>query len=344
MQISIHQLKSGERLAEDVLTPLGNVLVAKHKQVEQHDIDMMRAFLIKHVVVQALGGEQNTIIEQKLSFQQGYDKLIQLLKKVFPAAAQGIAIPLIEIRGVFEQLLKHINDYKPLSFKPSKFEIKDFLYHHSIMTALTAYKLADWHNLPKHDLIPIGISGLLHDIGSLAMDQDIFWKEDKLTRDDREQIKKHPVLGYQILKNLSGINEGVKLCTLQHHERMDGTGYPLGITGEQIHIYAKVLAIADTFHAMVSDRIYRKKESPYLALEELHKNSFGKYDPSLVQTFIRKVTLFQSGTIVRLNNQAVGEIIFTDRDYPTRPLVKVDQEIINLRDNLHIYIEEVISA
>lgn len=343
MLVPTSQLKQDELLAEDVLTPLGNILLPKGKRIDQRDIEILQAFLVKAVQIDVYRSEQEPL-ELDRDFFAIYDELLLLLKKVFPFAAPGLSIPIMEIRSLFEELLQYIDSYKPLSFKPRKFEMEDYLYHNSIMTALTSYKLAVWHDLPKNDHIPIGISGLLHDIGSFAVDQSVIWKQDKLTHQELEEIKKHVVAGYQILKNISGINEGVKLCALQHHERLDGSGYPLGITGDKIHLYAKVVAIADMFHAMTSDRNYRKKESPYLVLEQLHKKSFGKVDPGLVQTFIRKVTLFQTGTMVKLSDQSIGEIIFSDRDHPTRPLVKVNQTIVNLVERLDLYIEEVIRA
>lgn len=138
------------------------------------------------------------------------------------------------------------------------------------------------------------------------------------------------------------INEGVKLTAIQHHEREDGSGYPLGIKGDKIHLYSKIVAISDIFHAMTSDRYHKKAASPYLVLDQLFTESFGKLEPALVQTFIQKVTQFHNGVLVKLNDKRIGEIVFSDRANPTRPWVNVNGQIINLTMERSLYIQDVI--
>ena len=192
-------------------------------------------------------------------------------------------------------------------------------------------------------MIQIALAGFLHDIGIAKIDHAILEKTSKLTTSEIDEIKKHTLIGYQIIKNIPGINEGVKLAAIQHHEREDGSGYPLSLKGDKIHIYSKLLAIADIFHAMTNERAYRKVNSPYLVLEDLLKESFGKLDPTLVQTFINRVTSLQNGTLVRLSDNRLGEIVFSDRSYPTRPWISVNGVIVNLMVERSLYIKEVIA-
>lgn len=355
--VSVHALKTGERLSEDVLTPHGNVLLQKGKQLTSRDIEILHAFLVKQVQIEEKTSEVAASIETEESMERehvytnrrfdlyrNYEDMIHFLKKVFAAASPNLPIPVLELRTKFEALIACIDEYQPLTFRPRSFQVEDYLYHNSLMTALTSYLLAMWHELPQKDWIPIGMSGLLHDIGNVLIDQAILNKPTKLMKWELEEVKKHPILGYQILKSTAALNEGVKLCALQHHERLDGTGYPLGVTGEKIHIYAKVMAIADMFHAMTSNRRHQNKMSPYVVLEQLFDESFGKLDPELVQTFIQKSTQFHHGTVVKLSDQSVGEIVFSDRAYPTRPWVKVGDRIVNLTTDRHLHIEEVIQV
>src|SRR5690606_30313385 len=157
---------------------------------------------------------------------------------------------------------------------------------------------------------PIALAGLFHDIGNVRIDAAILEKPSKLTSAELEEMRRHTIYGYQILKTVPSINEGVKLCALQHHEKEDGTGYPLALKGDKIHPYAKFVAVADIFHAMTGNRTYKKPTSPYLVLEQLMTDSFGKLDPAIVQTFVTKVTQFNQGTVVKLNDSRIGEIIF----------------------------------
>jgi HD-GYP domain-containing protein (c-di-GMP phosphodiesterase class II) len=348
--VSVSQLKTGEKINDNVLTKLGNVLFTKGKVVTEKDIEVLKAFLIPTISIESKGSEQesvnDTIIEETtnnsvLPFYEQYDKMLTLLKRVFTSVG-GQNFPILEVRTQLEALIQHIDQYQILTFSPRMFQLNDFLFHNSIMVSLTAYTLAKWHGLASKDLMPIAISGLLHDIGNAKVDPGLLYKPNQYTADEREEMKQHTVIGYNLLKNVAAINEGVKLTAIQHHEREDGSGYPLGIKGDNIHLYSKVIAITDIFHAMTSNRYHKKGSSPYLVLDQLFTESFGKLDPAMVQTFIQKVTQFHNGVLVKLNDKRIGEIVFTDRANPTRPWVNVNGQIINLTIERNLYIQDVI--
>src|SRR5690606_29433337 len=143
-------------------------------------------------------------------------------------------------------------------------------------------------------------------------------------------------------KKVTGLNEGTKLVALQHHEREDGSGYPMGIIGDKLHPYSKIVAIADIYHAMSTERLYRNAVSPYLVLEELIQYSFGKLDPAIVRNFVDKVTQFHVGRLVKLSDNRIGEIIFSQREHPTRPWINVNGVIINLSTQRNLHIQDVI--
>ncbi len=133
------------------------------------------------------------------------------------------------------------------------------------------------------------------------------------------------------------------MSALQHHEREDGSGYPLGLTGDKIHKYAKIVAVADIYHAMTSRRSYKKSRFPlHCPRAAFFNSSFGKLDPAIVQTFINKATQIGIGAVVKLSDNRVGEIVFTDRANPTRPWVNVNGTIINLAQQRNIFIQEMI--
>ncbi|MED4600609.1 HD-GYP domain-containing protein [Paenibacillus validus] len=350
--VPVSQLKTGEKISENVLTKFNNVLFAKGKVVTERDIEILKAFLIpsvqiepKHAEIESMGEdpfaeESNNSI---LPFYENYDKMLQLLRRVFKVAnAGGQNLPILEIRTTLEGLIKHIDSYNILTFSPKSFQLRDFILHNSIMVSLTSYSLAKWAGMQAKDLMPVALGGLLHDIGTAKVDDGILFKPMKLNNDESEEIKKHTIIGYNLLKTVPAINEGVKLCALQHHEREDGSGYPLAIRGDKIHSYSKLVAVTDMFHAMTTDRFHKKGISPYLVLEQLQNEAFGKLDPAMVQTFITKVTSFHNGTLVKLSDNRIGEIVFSDRSHPTRPWVNVNGKIVNLTIERSLYIEDVI--
>lgn len=351
--VPVSQLKAGDQIFDNVLTKRGNLLFEKGRFVTLREIEILRAFFVAFVSIETKPDAEVTeenpqnqpdeLNQVEVPFFEKYESMLKLMRKVFYDARNGQTPPVLEIRTQLEAMLQYIEQYNILTFVPKNVRANEYLLHHSIMVSLTSYQLAKWHNFQQKDWMPIALAGLLHDIGSVKVDSGIFEKTAKLTPMDIDEIRKHTVLGYQIIKNMPAINEGVKLAALQHHEREDGSGYPLSLKGDKIHVYSKILAIADIFHAMTSERLYRKTTSPYLVLEDLLKESFGKLDPTLVQTFINRVTSLQNGTLVRLSDNRLGEIVFSDRSYPTRPWISINGVIVNLMVERNLFIKEVIA-
>lgn len=353
--VALSHLKLGEKIIEDVLTPLGSILFQKGKVITPKEIEILQAFLITSVEVESSQASSKTSEEaaddmgQEVSpvfvatlLHEEYDQMVNLLRKVFNSSVAGQAMPIMDIRKQLERMLVHIKSYNLLTFTPRQFMEKDYLLHNSITSALTSYQIAQWAGFPQKDWMQIAFAGLLHDIGNVRIDTAILTKPNALSTEEKEEMMRHTVLGYQLLKNVPAINEGVKMAALQHHEKVDGTGYPLGIDATKIHPYAKIVAIADIFHAMTLNKTYRKAASPYLVLEQIQSDAFGKLDPAYVSTFIEKATQFHNGTIVKLSDERMGEIVFSDRNHPTRPWVSIDGVIVNLIVDRHLHIKEVL--
>jgi len=352
ISVPVANLKQGDQIVENVMTKKGNLLMEKGRFVAAREIEVLQAFFIPYVSIESKNTpEVNEEIKlqkaeetaAEVAFHDSYQRMIVLLRQVFNAGRTGSPLPILEIRTQLEAILLHIEQYNMLNFVPKNLKLNEYYLHQGIMVSLTAYQLAKWHSFLPKDLIPIALGGLFHDIGNVKIDPTILTKSTQLTPNDIDEIRSHTILGYQIIKNLPAVNEGVKLSVLQHHEREDGSGYPLGLKGDRIHIYSKVIAIADIFHAMTNNRQYRKNISPYLVLENLFKDSFGKLEPGLVQSFIQHATSMQNGSLVRLSDNRIGEIVFSDRSYPTRPWVNVHGSIINLMKERNLYIQEVVA-
>lgn len=370
--IPISDLKPGVKIVSPVYTPLGGLLLQKDKVILPRDLDILRAFMVTHVEIgevkvenrnrkdkdpvplseAAIQSGARVTVRAPLSsehepavngsFQHEYDRMLNLTKSAFQSVLAS-ELPMFELRHQLEILIADLRSYNILTFSPRNMNEYDYMYHNAILCALTSYILAQWHGLPQKDWMQVAFAGLLHDIGNTKIDPTILYSPMKLTPDQAEEMRMHTTYGYQYLRKMTAINEGVRLATLQHHEKMDGTGYPLKINGDKIHIYARIVAVADIFHAMTLNRRYRKAKSPYLVLEQIKSEAFGKLDPGVVQTFIDKVTQFHNGTKVRLSDNSVGEIVFSDRNHPTRPMVSVNGQIINLMQKQSLFIEEVLS-
>lgn len=150
---------------------------------------------------------------------------------------------------------------------------------------LLAMEIADDYGLTKQDIASVSYIGRMHDIGKIGVPDSVLNKNGRLTDEEFELMKKHTIIGYDILKNIDyipNLREGVR----SHHERWDGRGYPDGLKGEQIPLFARILCIADSYDAMTTDRVYRKKLDKATVLDELEKNSGKQFDPDLSKIFI----------------------------------------------------------
>lgn len=200
----------------------------------------------------------------------------------------------------------------------------DYTYYHSVNVGVLSLVLGVALGRNRPTLYKLGVGALLHDIGKMFIDKDIIDKPDSLTPEEYEEVKKHPTLGYEYLVNsnldlpISGL-----IGILQHHERNDGSGYPDGLCGKEIHEFGRIIAIADVFDAMTSDRPYRPGMMPSEVMEYLMGGAGTLFDPELVYLFTRKVAAFPLGTCVLLSNGLTAIVVKNYEDCCLRPKVKI---------------------
>jgi HD-GYP domain-containing protein (c-di-GMP phosphodiesterase class II) len=172
-------------------------------------------------------------------------------------------------------------------------------------------------------LMTLGLGALLHDIGKTQIPMQILLKPEKLTPGEYEEMKRHAELGYYLLKDEPGIPLLAAHCALQHHERLDGSGYPRGLAGEEIHEYAKLIGIVDSYDAMTSSRAYRETMLPHQAVEALYSGSGTLYDTSMLKLFRDKVAIYPIGIEVRLSTGHRAVVVDINSACAHRPVVRV---------------------
>lgn len=220
-------------------------------------------------------------------------------------------------------------------------EYDDMTYAHSLNVALICNVLAKWLGMPEKDQKLAFTCGILHDIGKLMVPEEVIQKQGTLTKEEYEQIKMHPIEGYNYIRNLD-IDDHIKKTILMHHERYDGTGYPIGTKGDDIDIFARICAIADVYEATTSARKYRGAASPFHVVEIFEKEGLQKYDTHMIMTFLEKIVDNYMLNRVRLTNGVEGEIIYINKHNLSRPIIKCGDEFIDLSKRKDIAIEELI--
>ena len=207
----------------------------------------------------------------------------------------------------------------------------DYLLTHSVNVSLMAIMIGKWLEYDKETINNLGIAGILHDLGKVHIPEEILNKPSRLTDSEKEIMNNHPVIGFRLCQECANLDLFVKHAVLMHHERMDGTGYPAGIGYGRITQAAAVLAIADTYDAVTTTRVYSPKRTPYMAAEIILQESLsGRVDSRIAKIFYDKLISLSIGNEVLLSNQKKGTVVFMNPLKPNCPTVKVDNKLYNL--------------
>ncbi len=214
-----------------------------------------------------------------------------------------------------------IRDIYPLTM--GEIVAEDYNIPHSANVMIYALKLGVGLGYAKGKLLELGISALFHDVGMFRVPESIARKSGKLSEVEIGIIKTHPDLGRSILEPFRGNYPSLSAVAYEHHEREGGQGYPRGIQGNDIHEFARVVGLVDSYEAMTHNRPYRKALMQSFSARELIKSKHSLYSPQVIRVFLTEISLYPLGSYVRLNNKAVGEVIATDNSHPLRPDVRI---------------------
>jgi len=190
----------------------------------------------------------------------------------------------------------------------------------SVLTVLTAANTGKFTTLELRD---IAMGALLADIGKAHIPLEIVQKKGRLTAEEFRIMKKHTIIGYEILQHKSNMKPLIASVALQHQEYYNGTGYPNGLAGDQIHIYSRYTALADVYDSLTSDRSYKRRLPPSIGLEYLKLGSGTHFDPKCLEDFIRHIAPYPAGVTVLLNTGEKAVVVSNDPKKPDRPLVRV---------------------
>ncbi|SEW34238.1 HD-GYP domain-containing protein [[Clostridium] fimetarium] len=194
---------------------------------------------------------------------------------------------------------------------------------HSINTTVFSLLIGQQLKLSPIELKALAEGTILHDIGKTLVDPKILYKNGILNTDEFEIVKQHTIAGYELLKTNPLLTELSRIISLQHHERLDGSGYPYGLTANEIHPFAKIVAIADMFDALTAERCYRKSLTNYQAYQILAHESTIKLDAPLLGQFLKNIAIYPNGTLVNLSDGSRGIIKIQNPGLPFNPIVMV---------------------
>ncbi|WP_298440858.1 HD-GYP domain-containing protein [uncultured Ferrimonas sp.] len=317
--------------------------VMQQRGVESVMVDFDRSSVSLHPKTEEKAKVKRQIkpapIKQELPrAQKLYDEARQLQQRTMESLYQGDTIDLEEVDDTADKFIDSVfrNDSALSCLRLIK-DKDDYLLEHSIGVAILMVMFGRHLGLSGEELHHLCVGSLLHDIGKIKIPEKILNKPGKLTDAEFTIMKSHAMHSREIIKATPGINKISLDVAAQHHEKLDGSGYPSGLRGDQISRYGRMITICDIYDAMTADRVYRRGLTGPQALKRLLDMAPHQLDNELLHQFINCIGVYPPGSFVELSNGVIA-IVLESKANPLLPLVKV---IYNTHIGTHIMVEEL---
>jgi len=276
-------------------------------------------------------------------------KAVEAVHRVLEKISKEKKLDYDSMSSTAQSLLEVVTENRAAVLNISGMRIADeYTFVHSVNVAAYTSVLAKDFGMDGEELKKLCTGALCHDVGKMLIREEVLNKPGRLTDEEFEEMKAHTTLGYNLLKE-NGIEEEIASIALYHHERIDGSGYPMGLKEEQLPISAQMTAITDVYDALTSDRVYKKAIESNNAMMIIVSESGKHFNPKLVSIFQRAVGIYPIGSLVKLNNGYIARILEQNEGI-VRPIIQIiydnegkpveDKVVLNLMDNRELYIVE----
>ncbi|XEC96434.1 HD-GYP domain-containing protein [Paenibacillus tarimensis] len=322
--------RPGMKLAKPIYSEDGQILLGRHVELTDKLIRRLCECGISFVYIEDSLTSDLTIPE--LISDETRIKALSEVKASFkgmvdlPKRRNGVTYPYVgrQFKNIMAMVIDEISSQKDAMIMLMNMGTVDhYLYQHSLNVCIYSVLLGMAYGYTTDEVMTLGLGALLHDIGKTQISKQIMFKQSALTNEEFAEMKRHAEKGYYLLKDEPNIPLIVAHCAFQHHERLDGSGYPRGINGNEIHDYAKWIGLVDSYDAMTTSRVYRGPMLPHQAVEELYAGTGTLYEHSMVKLFRDKVAIYPIGLTVKLNTGESGVVVDINTSCPHRPIIRV---------------------
>lgn len=341
VEIKISQCTNEDIFAEDVISDCGAILVTKDTSVNSYVKSRLIGLGISTVkVYSSLPEAALKAMERYNNFEKVYKDTVISIKQLINDLSSGKRLDYDRAVGVTEAIYNTINESPYIINCIEEVSRTDEYTHtHCVNTAFYSMLIGKWLDLSESDIKKVIQAGLLHDVGKTRIPLAILNKKDRLTNEEFDLIKSHTIYGYDILNEVKGMDTEVKRAALLHHERIDGSGYPFHASSDCIGIYARIVAVADVFDAMTSDRVYKKGVTPFEAFQMFKSTGIGIFDPIILNRFTKNIAAYYTGAKVMLSDGHEGKIAYMPPHDILHPVVQKGTDYIDLSNKEDLKIQ-----
>lgn len=357
--VRTRSLQSGMIIDQSIVDRAGRILIARNTPMDEFHKEALLKMGIGGVYIRE--GEEDEVLEDKsaapevpAAVQKVIDNSIvkdrakvNLSESVKARVAEGIQYLYNDTesdsftnttKNITDDLMKAITDNDALAVDISALKVSDeYTFKHSVDVATMSMIVAKRYGLDERGVYEIGISGLLHDVGKSKIPNDILNKAGKLTDDEFAMMKQHSLFGYGILKEKDDLSNQIKMGVLQHHEKMNSRGYPMGVGSDKINLFARIISVADIYDALVTERPYKKPFSARDAVEMIMSMT-DDLDINVMRSFLESVILYPVGTDVELSTGEPARVVENNTQYVLRP------KVVGLRSGTTYDLSEISNA
>ncbi|MDF2634703.1 MAG: metal dependent phosphohydrolase [Pelosinus sp.] len=327
----LNDVKENMILAQDIVDKYGRTLVTAGIPLKPELINLLKKHEILSICVRSDKTTNYEISEiHDLICIETRLKLISNVENAF-TSSDGLVRHLTQLQNYIEDIVSKLASNKNvLMYLDDMNCASDYLFMHSVNVGLFSIIIGIAMDLPYDELCLLGMGGLLHDFGKTRITKQILDKQSQLTLEEFNQIKEHATLGYNVLKVDTYLDYRITFMALQHHERCNGSGYPWGIPRCQIHPLARIVAVADVYDALTTNRVYRSRLSSFEAIEIINNGNGIHFDSDVITAFNSIAIPYQIDNNVKLTNGIAGKVLRLNSSNLARPLVSTPAGIINL--------------
>lgn len=347
--LAVDQLQPGMELARTVLNDDMVVILSENTLLTKAHITRLGFLDIPSVYIKdeyELSPNYQSVMamfNRGNAFATEYREIVHEVNTIFEATAANGEVPVAETQNlVHDALAPMAKQSGAIDYLYEVNHMADDLYNHSLRVSIMAGVIGKWLRKPTSEINDLILAGFLHDIGKTKFPDRLQSRRvETMKGEDFETYLQHTMDGSKMLNNNQNISEGVKKAVMQHHECIDGSGFPFNLTGNDIHEYAKIIAIADLYDNITTEREGYVRQTPFTAIAKITEQMYTKLDPNISVVILKRIKDVFLGSTVVLNNGLTGTIVNYPHAFAEHPLVRIDAEnIVDLNQHKGIKIIE----
>lgn len=351
--VAIDSVQPGDIVARAIYDGRETPLVAAGSALSPYEIERLKSLGFQGVYVtgsEASGAKDGQPISDGVR-----EAAVNQLADAFSTLQNGGVLPVQPLRKSVDSMLDEVLGVRTVLASLTSLRTHDnYTFEHSVNVAAVSLMLGAELGLDNERLRVLGLGALLHDVGKTSLSPTILRKPGGLTDEEYRNVKEHPRLGFEIIRAYDDLDRAVARIAHEHHERVDGKGYPRRIRGPAIDPLAKIVSVADVYDALTADRVYRKGMPTVKVLNILSSDAGTAFEPDVVSALLKRVAPYPLGTVVRLNNGLTATVVQVPQDAPSRPSVRVyvdaNGEVLNepvvyhLRHDASLHVQDVLAV